>query len=97
HRGLNRIVALKTILAGRLASAEDRSRFQAEVLAAAKRSHGGIVAIYEVGEAAGQPYFSMPLIEGQSLARRLQAGPAPPLEAARLVRKLVTAVAYAHG
>jgi len=96
HRSLNRTVALKTILAGQLASSDDRSRFQAEAVAAARLSHPGIVAIYEVGEAAGQPYISMPLIEGQSLAKRLEAGPVSPHEAARLLRKLVAAVAYAH-
>jgi len=96
HVGLNRIVALKTILAGRCASPNDLSRFQAEALAAAKLTHSGIVPIFEVGEAAGQPYFSMPLVSGQSLSEHLQDGPLPPLVAARLLRKIVAAVAYAH-
>jgi serine/threonine-protein kinase len=96
HTGLDRQVALKTILSGRFASAEDRSRFQAEAIAAAKLSHKGIVPIFEIGEAAGQPFFSMPLIEGHSLAEGLRAGPLPPLVAARLLRKIAAAVAYAH-
>ncbi|MBW8884183.1 MAG: protein kinase [Planctomycetia bacterium] len=96
HTGLGREVALKTILSGRFASPEDRSRFQAEAIAAAKLSHKGIVPIFEIGEAAGQPFFAMPLIEGQSLAQRLRVGPLPPLVAARLLRKIAAAVAYAH-
>src|SRR5262245_41089444 len=96
HVGLNRVVALKTILAGRLASADDRSRFHAEALSAAKLSHLGIVPIFEVGEAAGQPFLSMPLVEGQSLAERLRDGPLTPLAATRLLLKVVNAVAYAH-
>src|SRR5206468_10960948 len=77
HAGLDREVALKTILSGRFASADDRSRFQAEAIAAARLSHQGIVPIFEIGDAAGQPFFSMPLIEGQSLAERLRSGPLP--------------------
>lgn len=96
HTSLDRIVALKTILSGRFASVEDRSRFHTEAIAAAKLSHKGIVPIFEIGEAAGQPFFSMPLIEGQSLAEGLRAGPLPPIVAARLLRKIAAAVAYAH-
>jgi serine/threonine-protein kinase len=96
HEGLGRVVALKTVLAGRFATREDRIRFQAEALAAAKLDHVGIVPIFEVGEAAGQPYLSMPLVEGSSLANRLLTGPLPPVEAARLLRKIVAAVSYAH-
>jgi serine/threonine-protein kinase len=91
-----RTVALKMILAGQLAGADDVRRFYAEAQAAAGLDHPGIVPIYEVGEIHGQHYYSMALVEGSSLADRLDDGPLPPREAAELVRKVARAVAHAH-
>ncbi len=93
---LNRIVALKMILAGQLASEEDVKRFHTEAEAAANLDHPGIVPIYEVGCHEGQHYFSMGYVEGQSLSAKLAGGPLPPREAAELVKKVADAVAYAH-
>src|SRR5262245_36126709 len=50
HRTLGREVALKTILSGPFASIDDRLRFQAESVAAAKLSHKGIIPVLEVGD-----------------------------------------------
>ena len=94
---LKRIVALKLILAGQLASEEDVRRFHTEAEAAAKLDHPGIVPIFEVGEHEGQHYFSMGYVEGQSLARKIAAGPLPPREAAELTKQIAEAVAYANG
>ncbi len=91
-----RVVALKMILAGRLASSDDVRRFHAEAQLAAGLDHPGIVPIYEVGEFGGQHYYSMALVEGRSLADRIEEGPLAPREAAELVRKVARAVAYAH-
>jgi serine/threonine protein kinase len=96
HAGLDREVALKTILAGQFASPEDLSRFGAEATAAATLDHQGIVPIFDMGQFAGQPYFAMPLIQGQTLAERLKSGALPPLTAVKLLAKIAAAVAYAH-
>lgn len=93
---LNRNVALKMILAGRLASESDVQRFHTEAEAAARLDHPGIVPVYEVGEHEGQHYFSMGYVEGQSLADKLNDGPLPPKEAAELAKQLAEAVVYAH-
>jgi tRNA A-37 threonylcarbamoyl transferase component Bud32/tetratricopeptide (TPR) repeat protein len=97
QRKLNRLVALKMILAGQLASDADVQRFYSEAAAAAQLDHPGIVPVYEVGQQDSQHFFSMGYIEGGSLAARLKDGPLPPHEAAVLVRKIAEAVAYAHG
>ena len=93
---LNRIVALKMILAGQLAGDEDVKRFHAEAEAAANLDHPGIVPIYEIGEHEGQHYFSMGYVEGESLADKIKEGPLPPRKAAEHTRKVAEAVAFAH-
>ncbi|MCY2986811.1 MAG: protein kinase [Planctomycetota bacterium] len=93
---LNRIVALKLILAGQLASEQDIRRFRAEAVAAANLDHPGIVAIYEVGEQQGQQFFSMAFIEGESLAGKVARGPLAPREAAEIIRAVTEAAQYAH-
>ncbi len=93
---LNRVVALKMILAGKLADQADVSRFHAEAEAAAILDHPGIVPIYEIGEHKGQHYFSMGYVDGESLSDRIKDGPLPPREAAAYMLKIAEAVAFAH-
>jgi eukaryotic-like serine/threonine-protein kinase len=96
QRSLNRIVALKMILAGQLASKEQVERFRAEAQAAAHLQHPNIVAIHEVGEADGQHYFSMDYVEGRNLAELVRERPLPARQAAQYVKSLAEAVHYAH-
>jgi len=93
---LNRIVALKMILAGQLADETDIRRFYTEAEAAANLDHPGIVPIFEVGQHEGQHYFSMGFVEGQSLSQRIALGPLPSGEAAELIRHVADAIEYAH-
>ena len=96
HVRLNRVVALKMVLAGQFAAPEDLQRFQAEAEAAAALEHPGIVPIFEAGQCQGHAYLSMGFVEGHSLAQELEGGPLPPLAAARALRKIAAAVAHAH-
>ena len=65
---LNRPVAVKMIRAGLWASDAEVRRFRNEAESVANLDHPGIVPIYEVGQHAGQHYFSMKLVEGADLA-----------------------------
>ena len=65
HQELDRIVALKVMKSGKLASEWELARFQTEIQTIASLDHPNIVPIYEAGNAAGYHYFSMPLVEGE--------------------------------
>jgi serine/threonine-protein kinase len=93
---LNRVVALKMILSGRLASATDVLRFRSEAAAAGNLDHSHILPIYEVGERDGQHYFSMKLVGGGSLAGRVPELVRDPRAAAALMAKVARAVHFAH-
>jgi serine/threonine protein kinase len=93
---LNRIVALKMILAGNRAAGDDVQRFKSEAEAAANLRHPGIVAVHEVGVHGGQHYFSMDFIEGRSLAAIVREHSVPARKAAEYVAAIADAVDYAH-
>src|SRR5207244_7432944 len=90
--GLNRVVALKMILAGDFAGADARARFRREAAAVARLHHPNVVQVYHVGEHLGLPYFSLEYVAGGNLADRLRTHPRPPpATAARLVETLARA------
>jgi hypothetical protein len=93
---LNRIVALKMILAGPAAGPEQRARFRAEGEAAAQLQHPHIVSIYEVGEQHGRAYCAMEYVDGGTLTQRLAGSPLSPRLAAQFVETLARAVDFAH-
>ena len=95
-RRLGRIVALKVILTGRLASVAERRRFIVEVEAAARLDHPAIVTMHESGEENGLPWCAMQFIEGETLADRLACGRLEPRAAAAMAAAVARAVQHAH-
>ena len=93
---LNRVVALKMILAGQFASSAEVQRFRIEAENAANLDHPGIVPIYEVGQYRGQHYFSMRLVEGGSLARQIDRFRDDLTAGVKLLASVACAVHYAH-
>jgi WD40 repeat protein len=99
---LKRVVALKMILSGALAGAEERLRFRTEAEAIARLQHPNIVQVFEVGEwhasegSSPVPFFSLEFCPGGSLERKLAGTPLAPLEAAKLTEVLARALHSAH-
>jgi serine/threonine protein kinase/tetratricopeptide (TPR) repeat protein len=94
---LNRLVALKMVLAGEYATASELARFRQEAEVLGRLRHPNIVPIYEVGECAGRPYFALEYLEGGSLARWLAGGrQAAARQSAELVETLAQAMHAAH-
>jgi tRNA A-37 threonylcarbamoyl transferase component Bud32 len=94
---LNRLVALKMILAGGYAGPEERARFKTEAEAIARLQHPNIVQIYEVGEHDGRPFFTLEFVPDGSLASTLDGSPWNARRAAALVEILARAVHAMHG
>lgn len=93
---LNRIVALKMILSGKLASTADILRFRQEAETAANLDHPHVMPIYEVGQHDGHPYFSMKLAHGGPLSGRIAEFVREPRAAAKLMEQIARGVHYAH-
>jgi len=93
---LDRLVAVKMILAGEFATQQFVQRFRTEASAAAVLHHPNIVAIHEVGVHAGQHFFSMDFVDGPSLAALVGHVPLPAKRAAQYVKTIAEAIHYAH-
>ncbi|MDM4019119.1 serine/threonine-protein kinase [Roseiconus lacunae] len=97
QRVLNRTVAVKMIRGGMLACENDVRRFYTEAQAAAGLHHPGIVPVYQFGHRAGHHFFSMALIDGTDLQKRLNEEDELPIDdAARYVRDVARAIEHAH-
>lgn len=92
HRG----VAVKRLRAEFARSPHARSRFAAEARAAARLSHPNIVAVFDIGEADGNPFIVMERLPGGSLADLLAGGPLSEGEALRIVGQVLAALSAAH-
>ena len=93
---LNRVVALKMIRSGELASGDDVARFHAEAQAAASLDHPNIVPVYEIGEHGRQQYFAMGFVEGRGLDAVIRDETLSSRKAAEYTKIVTEAIAYAH-
>jgi hypothetical protein len=93
---LHRLVALKVLLAGANAGAQELARFRIEAEAVARLQHPHIVQIYEVGQHDRHPYMALEYVEGGSLAGKLVGTPLPVRQAAYAVETLARTMHYAH-
>lgn len=96
HLALKRVVAVKMIRSGALASADELLRFRIEAEAVARLQHPNIVQIFDVGQHEGLRYLSLEFVAGGTLAARIENKPQPPREAAAIVERLARAVHVAH-
>ncbi len=93
---LNRVIALKMILGGSIAGNDQIQRFKIEAESAAALDHPGIVPIYDIGDFDGQHYFSMKLIEGESLSEFDDSSANDTHRIVDIVAKTADAVHHAH-
>jgi hypothetical protein len=96
-RELGRRVAFKAIRPGpreRDPAREALLRREAEVIA--RLSHPGLVTLFDLGRCERGPYLVLELLEGETLAARLERGPLPPREALRVAAEVARALAHAH-
>ncbi|HET9371061.1 MAG TPA: protein kinase [Vicinamibacterales bacterium] len=93
---LDRAVAIKVVRPDLVADPVSRQRFLREARAAARVSHPHICPLYELAEDHGTPFLVMELLEGESLASRLERGAIPPREALRLANQMLAALAALH-
>jgi hypothetical protein len=93
---LDRVVALKIVRGINVSRSEEVERFHREAKAAAKLDHPNIIAIHDVGEADGDPYYTMTFVAGSNLRRRMPALQSNHRSAVGLMEKVAQTVHYAH-
>ena len=93
---LGRKVVVK-VLQPELAASVSAERFRREIQLAAQLQHPNIVPVLAAGIADGLPYYTMPLVEGESLRARLARGEALPVsQVVRIICDVAPALSYSH-
>ena len=96
HLALGSRVAVK-VLPGEVARRPDvAARFEREARAAAALQSPHVVRVFDHGVERGTPFIAMELLQGETLARRLEAGPLEPRSTARIVTHIARALTLAH-
>ncbi len=95
---LKRTVALKFLTTAQVGDDDHKARFLHEARAAAALDHPNIRGIYEIDEVSGRLFMAMPLLEGDSLDKRIAEGPRPLREIAEIaIQTLAFALVAAPG
>ncbi len=93
---IGRDVAIKVLPPALAESPERVRRFEAEARAAGSLNHPNVLAIHDVGDYEGSPYFVSELLSGQTLRERLEGGPLPVRKALELTAQAARGLAAAH-
>lgn len=96
QKGLDRMAAVKLILAGEHATKADVELFLSEAQVASKMRHPNLIGVYEVGQRYGWHFIAMEFVEGRSLEGFMGETPLSATQAARLVERIGRAVAHLH-
>lgn len=96
QKNLNRLVAIKMILAGAFSSESDHTRFSQEAEMIANLHHPNIVAVHEIGSLEFSQYFSMDYVDGVTLDALFDSHGMEPKKAAQLLMVIARALDYAH-
>jgi serine/threonine-protein kinase len=93
---LDRDIAVKVLPSATFDDPSVRARLVREARAAAALNHPNVCHVYEVGEADGQAYIAMELVEGQTLSEKIGSGALPADRVLDYGRQLASALAHAH-
>jgi predicted Ser/Thr protein kinase len=96
QQSLGRDIAVKVLRPGEATYGPLVRRFMDEARHLARLRHPNIVSIHEVGEANGEPYFTMDFIDGEPLSAVIHRGPMSPTQALEIIKQVAAAVQHAH-
>jgi tRNA A-37 threonylcarbamoyl transferase component Bud32 len=91
-----RVVALKVLLQEVADDYERIERFRREAQSLARIDHPNVVRVHDAGEADGHVYYTMELVEGETLEDLIKTAPLPPREAAAIMAQVTRGVAHLH-
>ncbi len=96
QKSLDRMLALKVLRPGDIVFGDALRRFRKEARSLARLRHPHLVSVHEVGETDGHVYYTMDLVEGDSLAALVARKEVTPTRAVRILREITSAIAYVH-
>src|SRR5581483_2509958 len=96
RKGAQKLLALKVLISGVDATADQVERFEREGENARKLRHPNIVRVYDAGRHEGYHYIAMEFVPGDTLESVLSKGALEPRRGARIIRDVARAVHFMH-